>query len=313
MYLIFILLFIFFSAACSAENKSNGDEEQSRTSSETEEIEESTYPLVIENVYLASDGLIDDEVVVLLIEVTNISDDAIEVGTTNFRLEKRDKSVEFIKYGVGVEEITLQPNETNVLFNYQIAPDGIHIDERDLKDFRVTYTGIHYNNHKAMRIKREIPEKYEQLVDEEISRYQGKTVQYEDEYLYEEDEITFDPIKITGYELDTDGTMYVRVENLTDEEFRFDIRYLTIYDAKYEYEKDPKVFDSAFAGMVSIPPNDKLEFRQFFLLSNPEYMDKDEIVRNIIGIRYKTEWPMASKYDIFGKIEDKRPDDFYDG
>lgn len=311
--LIFIVILVL--SACSEKDKSLEEERTNTNETEvqTEEAKDDTYPLVIESVYLASDELIDD-VIVLLIEATNISDEDIVVETTNFGLEKRDEDIEFIRYGAGEEEIILHPNETNVFLNYQLAPNDFHFDLFELKDFRLTYTGKYYNDHKPMRIKREIPTKYQEMVEKGISDYKNQITQIESEIIYEEPEISVksDPVKITGYELDTDGTIYIRIENLTDEEFYFEPKYLRLYDPVYQYETDPKVYDSAIDNGVRIAPHDKLEFRQFYLLSNPSYDDKDKIVENILGLRYKTEWPMAVEYDIYGKIEGELPEDFYE-
>ncbi|NLI67294.1 MAG: hypothetical protein GX374_01475, partial [Bacilli bacterium] len=94
------------------------------------------------------------------------------------------------------------------------------------------------------------------------------------------------------------GTAYIRVENLTDEPFYFAPKYVSIFDHQFAYEVDTRVSDPDFANGIIIPPHDRLEYREFFFISGERHPASDEIAGRIIGVCYKTEWPMADEYDI---------------
>lgn len=106
------------------------------------------------------------------------------------------------------------------------------------------------------------------------------------------------------------GTAYIRVENLTDEPFYFAPKYVTVFDHQFTYEVDTRVSDPDFANGIMIPLHDRLEYREFFFISGERHPASDVIAGRIIGVRYKTEWPMADEYDIIGAYEEERPLDF---
>lgn len=73
---------------------------------------------------------------------------------------------------------------------------------------------------------------------------------------------------------------------------------------------DTRVSDPDFANGIMIPLHDRLEYREFFFISGERHPASDVIAGRIIGVRHKTEWPMADEYDIIGAYEEERPLDF---
>lgn len=304
-----MLTILTLCACTTGDSITNNHEENERK--EVDETDNGTYPLVINNVYLASEDIIDHKII-LLIEVTNVSDEEIAVGKTDFSLRhKSDESIEFNRVQWDGEEIMLKPMETNILFNFQAVPDHFDATSFNPNEFQVTYTGIHYDNHPAMQIQTKIPERYQDETQITIAEFKQYLVSLEADELDENyHEVESDPIRITLYELNTDGSGYIRVENLTDDFFYFEPRYVRLLDLHYEYEVDSRVRDSAIDNGLKIPPHGKVEYREFFYISGEFHPESDYIVENVIGVRYKTEWPMAKEYDILGRYENELPDDF---
>lgn len=68
---------------------------------------------------------------------------------------------------------------------------------------------------------------------------------------------------------------------------------------------DTRVSDPDFANGIMIPLHDRLEYREFFFISGERHPASDVIAGRIIGVRYKSEWPMADEYDIIGAYEEE--------
>lgn len=295
-------------AACSQDSR--GSNTPSEKENQTAEQGANVYPVSFK-AYLATDEIIGGEVV-LLIEATNTSDAEISIDKSDFSFEdKNDKTLEFNRVEHESEDLILAPNETGILFNYNQLPDALTIPTIDPSQYQVTYTGMYYNQHKPMDIQTEIPKKYQETVQNTVNtlkeELQARIAEQNEaaEASYQES----NPIKITGYAMDDDGSIYIRVENVTDEDFYYDTTYLKVFDTGYEYDEAP-ISDSAFDTTVSIPAHETFEYKDFFLLSNPSDQSEDEIASQIFGVHYHTEYPMATEYDIYGNYETELPADF---
>lgn len=314
LLLLAALLLVVMLIGCTTNSESQTEQNVAEEPQEqAKKSPEDTYPLVVNSVYLASEEIIDHNVI-LLIEVTNVSDEPIVVGKTDYSLRhKEDETIEFERVQWGGAEITLAPHETNILFNFQAVPEHFHAEDFDPANFQVTYTGMHYDDHPAMPIQTDIPEKYRTDVETLLAEYQhylaGLEAENDAEYTSEE---VSDPIRITAYQVDArKETAYIRVENLTDEDFYFAPRYVKLFDRDFYYEVDMSVHDSAIdKSGLTIPANGKLEYREFFVLSNDFDTEKEIIVENLMGVVYETEWPMVTEYTIYGTYEPELPADF---
>lgn len=310
LYIILVLVILSLLGACSQNDEETVQVEE-KTQELIEETNSQTSPLVIENAYLASEEIMNNRVI-LAIEATNVGDERILIEQQKYELRhKDDETIEFrsvIWDGAG---IPIEPDESVIIFNFQEVPEQFDITMFEPSDFQVTYKGVYYDNHPAVPIQTEIPEKYQVEIQQFVKDYKQSIEERESIYAeeYTEEEVS-DPIRITGYQLSKNGAMYIRIENLTDEEFYFYPDYLKIYDLHHYYEVDTSVHDSAIGNRIIIPPHGKFEYREFFIISGDELPDKDYILENIMGVLYETEWPLATEYYITGGYEPELPDDF---
>ena len=182
LYIILVLVILSVLGACS-----QNDEETVQVEEQTQELIEETNsqtsPLVIENAYLASEEIMNNRLI-LAIEATNVGDERILIEQQKYELRhKDDETIEFrsvIWDGAG---IPIEPDESVIIFNFQEVPEQFDITMFEPSDFQVTYKGVYYDNHPAVPIQTEIPEKYQGRFRSQVYYQPEKSLRKRMDYL----------------------------------------------------------------------------------------------------------------------------------
>ncbi|MEN1966658.1 hypothetical protein WMZ97_01160 [Lentibacillus sp. N15] len=304
-----IILLCFMLVACEGEAKGA---KKSNDSDEKKNVELAGY-------FTTNEVDVNGNIPILFV-AKNDSNKAIKVTEDDFSLENKKEDQ---YYGVGMGErariLTVKAHEeAAIIFSYPVTSDET-LETAYAKDFNIEYAGDLENVTYPLTLSDEVPAKYKEMAVE----WNEEPEADEDESDWEDDGDDNDTeivngfevqkrFKIAGYAMEERGRsrvqVNIRVENLTDEELRFDASLLKMYDIYQEYDLAP-VNDSAFNPLMPIPPHGKVDYIEYYLLANDYDTDTEDVMAGILGFHYVDDQIME-KADVYGGYQKELPGDF---
>ncbi|WP_079710234.1 membrane lipoprotein lipid attachment site-containing protein [Paraliobacillus ryukyuensis] len=264
--------------------------------------------------FLPTNELNDYGETTILVLVKNATEETITINQSDFSLFDKENNVNIgIALGETVtpEELTLDAGDEDYTFTYYniaMARESTDVTTIDKDQFELTYIGDLEIKQESIPLQANSPSKYEKQIAAAIDSRdgnEGPTPTLEEEAMIEPG------LKISLYGPLDDEDVDVRVENTSNETLYYDSTQLRVFDDTYSYGIDASVTDSAFDPQMTLSPGEIVDYREIFILENPEEDDESEIAANIKGVVYAPVNEPAV-YGTYNNQENSRPDDFYE-